>query len=94
MHNIVPKEFFLTKGLGVHKYKLSSFEDTLRKAGVANQNIVSVSSIIPPGCKIISKKKGLAKLLSGSIRHAVIARIETCELNRQIGASIGIAERC
>jgi len=91
MYSFVPKEVFLTKGVGVSKYKLSSFEDALRKAGVANQNIVSVSSILPPGCKMISKKKGLEKLAPGSIRYCVMARIETCEHNRLISASIGVA---
>jgi arginine decarboxylase len=53
--NLVPKEIFLTKGVGRHKYRLKSFEEALRKAGVAQQNLVSVSSILPPGCKIISR---------------------------------------
>src|SRR3989339_274996 len=48
MQSFVPKELFLTKGVGVHRFRLSSFEDALRNAGVANQNIVSVSSILPP----------------------------------------------
>jgi len=91
MLNLTPKEVFLTKGVGAHKFKLSSFEEALRNAGMAHQNIVSVSSIIPPGCKIIPKRKGLAKILPGSIRYAVIARTETDEHNRQIAASIGIA---
>lgn len=91
VESFVPKEVFLTKGVGVHKFRLSSFEDALRNAGVANQNLVSVSSILPPGCKIISKEEGLSKLGPGSIRYAVIARIDTNELGRRIASSIGIA---
>jgi len=91
MLNLTPKEVFLTRGKGIHKFKLSSFEEALRNAGMADQNIVSVSSIIPPQCKIIPKKRGLAKISPGSIRHAVVARIETDEHNRQIAASVGIA---
>ena len=92
MQSFVPKEVFLTKGVGVHKFRLSSFEDALRNAGVANQNIVSVSSILPPGCKIISKEEGLKKLMPGSIRYAVISRIDTNEHGRHIAASIGLAK--
>ena len=87
----VPKEIFLTKGVGVHRYRLSSFEEALRNAGVANQNLVSVSSILPPGCKIISKREGLTKMAPGSIRFSVIARVDTNEPHRQIAASIGVA---
>ncbi len=92
MQSFVPREFFLTKGVGVHKYLLSSFEEALRQAGVANQNLVSVSSILPPGCKIITKKEGLLKLEPGTIRFTVIARIDTDEHHRLITASVGIAQ--
>ncbi|MFC1477727.1 pyruvoyl-dependent arginine decarboxylase [candidate division KSB1 bacterium] len=91
MHSFVPKEVFLTKGVGVHKFRLSSFEDALRNAGIANQNLVSVSSILPPGCRIIPREKGLEKLAPGSIRFAVLARIDTNEHGRRISASIGVA---
>ena len=92
MQSFVPKEVFFTKGLGVHKFRLSSFEDALRNAGVANQNLVSVSSILPPGCIIIHKEEGLAKLLPGTIRYTVISRIDTNEHGRRIAASIGLAQ--
>lgn len=46
--NQVPKIVFFTKGVGVHKEKLRSFELALREAGIAQYNIVSVSSILPP----------------------------------------------
>jgi len=92
MQSFVPSQVFLTRGVGVHKYKLSSFEESLRNAGVANQNLVSVSSILPPGCKIITKKSGLEKMAPGSIRFTVLARIDTNEHNRLISASIGVAQ--
>jgi hypothetical protein len=53
----VPKLMFLTKGKGVHKDHLTSFELALRDADIADLNLVSVSSIIPPQCKIIQDKK-------------------------------------
>ena len=52
--NRVPYEYFLTKGVGRHKYQLKSFEAALRQAGVAQLNLVQVSSILPPRCKLIS----------------------------------------
>src|SRR5207302_2033465 len=55
---MVPKKVFFTKGVGVHKEKLASFEMALRVAGLAHCNLVLVSSIYPPGCKIIPKEEG------------------------------------
>ena len=48
----VPKAMSL-KGKGVHKDHLTSFELALRDAKISDLNIVSVSSIKPPKCKII-----------------------------------------
>ncbi len=92
MQGLMPTEVFFTSGVGVHRFQLSSFEDALRNAGVANQNLVSVSSILPPGCKIISKEEGLTKLAPGSIRFTVMSRINTDENGRKIAASIGLAQ--
>lgn len=88
---IIAKEIFLTKGVGYHKDKLASFEQALREAGIARFNLVDVSSILPPHCKIISKEKGIAKLESGQILFVVKARSETDENRRLVASSIGIA---
>jgi arginine decarboxylase len=87
----VPKEVFFTKGDGNHKDKLRSFELALRDAGIEKQNIVPVSSILPPGCKIISKTQGLKKLAPGEITFAVISKCSSNEPRRLIVASVGCA---
>lgn len=89
--NITPKKVFLTKGVGIHKDKLSSFELALRNAGIEKCNLVYVSSIMPPNCQLIPKGKGLKQLISGQITFCVMARNETKEPNRLISAAIGIA---
>ena len=91
MQNLVPTKAFLTKGVGRHKYQLKSFEEALRKAGVAQQNLVQVSSILPPRCKIISRDKGLGQLTPGEICYCVMARADTNENGRLVGSSVGIA---
>jgi arginine decarboxylase len=88
---IVPKRIFFTRGKGVHTEKLASFEAALRNAGIANVNLVYVSSIFPPGCKKVAPKEGLASLAPGEITHCVMARQETREAGRRIVASIGVA---
>mgnify|MGYP001768461227 CR=1 FL=1 len=88
---MVPTQMFLTRGVGVHKEKLASFEEALRSAGIAYCNLVTVSSILPPDCKIISRKRGEQLLNPGEITFCVMARSETNERNRLISASIGVA---
>ena len=87
----VPTKLFFTKGVGVHKDKLASFEVALRNAGIEKCNLVYVSSILPPNCKIISKEEGLKLLQPGEITFCVMARNETNEPNRLTSAAIGCA---
>jgi arginine decarboxylase len=89
--NHVPSRIFLTKGVGVHKDKLASFELALRSAGIEKCNLVYVSSILPPTCKIIPKEEGIKQLRAGQITYCVMARNETNEPNRLISSSIGLA---
>lgn len=88
---MIAKEIFLTKGVGRHKEKLSSFELALRDAGIAAFNLVRVSSIFPPRCKLISKRQGLAKLSPGQVLFCVMSESASNEPNRLVAASIGIA---
>ncbi|MBN1941127.1 MAG: arginine decarboxylase, pyruvoyl-dependent [Candidatus Diapherotrites archaeon] len=88
---MVPKKVFFTNGVGVHKEKLASFEMALRDAGIAQFNLVNVSSIMPPACKIVTKKKGLQELQAGEIVHCVMSRNDTCEPNRLLAAAVGAA---
>ncbi|MBD3263155.1 arginine decarboxylase, pyruvoyl-dependent [Candidatus Woesearchaeota archaeon] len=88
---MIPKYVFFTKGVGRSKEKLESFEDALRDAGIGKYNLVNVSSILPPKCKIISEKEGLKKLKPGQIIYVVMARHEIKEPKRLISASIGAA---
>jgi len=91
MNSLIPTKVFLTKGVGRHKYQLKSFEEALRMAGVAQQNLVQVSSILPPRCKIINQENGFKTLIPGQISYCVMARADTNEHGRLIASSIGIA---
>lgn len=87
----IPTKIFFTKGVGKHKDYLTSFEAALRSAGIEICNLVTVSSIFPPGCKRISKQEGLKLIHPGQITFAVMARNSTNEPNRLIASSIGVA---
>jgi arginine decarboxylase len=88
---LVPKKVFFTKGVGTHKEELRSFELALRDAGIEKCNLVYVSSILPPGCKIISRKDGLRQLIPGMITYCVLARCGSNEPHRLVASSIGCA---
>lgn len=88
---MIPRHFFLTKGIGKHKERLESFELALRNAGIQHCNIVKVSSILPSGCERVSKEMGLSKLKPGEITFAVLSENSIHEPHRLIAASIGVA---
>jgi arginine decarboxylase len=89
--DMVPKKVFFTKGVGRAIRKLESFELALRDAGIEKFNLVSVSSIIPPNCDIVTKDKGLQLLKPGGITFLVLARLQSDEPNRLLASSIGLA---
>ncbi len=91
MDTIIPSRIFLTKGKGHHKEKLASFELALRDANIAPYNLVKISSIFPPHCKLISKEEGLSLLQPGQILFLVMSKNASNEAHRLISASIGLA---
>ncbi len=88
---MIAQKIFFTKGVGVHKAQLASFEAALRDAGLSPFNLVNVSSIFPIGCKRVSREEGLKFLRPGQIVHWVSSRNSTNESNRLIVASVGCA---
>lgn len=87
----VAKYIFLTKGVGKHRERLSSFELALRDAGIAAYNLVRVSSIFPPHCKLVSRSQGLKLLSPGQVIFCVTGENSTREPHRLIAASVGLA---
>jgi len=85
------KRIFLTKGVGKDREKLTSLERALRDAGIAPFNLVHISSIFPPGAKLISREKALKFLTPGQILFCVMSQNSTNEPHRLITASIGLA---
>jgi len=87
----VPRRMFLTKGVGKHREKLTSFELALRSAGIHACNLVRVSSIFPPRCKLIPRAEGMKELEPGQVTFVVISENSTREPHRLIAASVGVA---
>lgn len=91
MSVLVPRMIFFTKGVGTHKEELHSFELALRDAGIEKCNLVQVSSILPPKCKVISRAQGLKSLQPGAITYCVLSRCCSNEPRRLLAASVGCA---
>ena len=87
----LPTKAFLTKGVGRHKEKLTSFELALRDARIAAYNLVRVSSIWPPHCQLVSWEQGVKLLTPGQVVFAVLAEASTNEPSRLATAAIGLA---
>ncbi|MBN1561855.1 arginine decarboxylase, pyruvoyl-dependent [candidate division KSB1 bacterium] len=92
LNKLVPRRMFFTKGVGHHRNELQSFELALRNAGIEKCNLVTVSSIFPPDCKIIPRHEGVQYLKPGQITFVVMARQCTNEPGRIVSAAIGLAQ--
>ncbi len=92
MLDLVAKKLFLTKGKGVHEDRLTSFEYALRDAGISGTNIVLISSIFPPGAKLVTRAEGLKLIKPGQVLFTIYSRNQTDEPHRLISASVGIAQ--
>jgi len=91
MNIFIPSKMFLTRGVGIHKDRLASFEVALRDAGIEKCNLVYVSSIMPPNCKVVSREEGIKLLSPGQVTFCVMARNDTNEPSRLISSSVGLA---
>lgn len=91
MLDLVAKKLFMTKGKGVHEDRLTSFEYALRDAGIAGTNIVLISSIFPPGAKMVSRREGLKQIKPGQILFTIYSKNQTKEPHRMCAASVGLA---
>lgn len=88
---LVPRKLFFTSGVGRDKDRLVSFELALRDARIEKYNLVTVSSIFPPKCKVIEREKGLKMLKEGQIVFCVLSRNDSNKPNEIISSSVGIA---
>lgn len=72
----LPRRFFITSGKAVSpESSLNAFDQALMEAGIAQYNIVPVSSIIPPDAVEASS----INLTPGSVVFAVLARMDGVE---------------
>jgi len=83
----IPKEAALVAADADGPFELVAFDNALRKAGIAELNLVLISSIWPIGCKIVK----MPKLEPGTIVPVVMAKISSSTPGQKIAAALGIA---
>ena len=81
---MIPREFCVTSGKACSPIsQLNALDQALKNAGIAQCNLVPVTSIIPEGC---THRERIA-LPIGAITHAVIAKMDGIE-GENIGSAI------
>jgi arginine decarboxylase len=86
---LIPKEFFVTSGKATSGVSdLNAFDLALLHAGIEEQNLVAVSSIIPPEAEEVP----CCRLPMGAVTHCVLAQMRGRDGDR-ISAGIGYAYR-
>jgi len=84
---MIPKKFFVTSGKAISPVsELNAFDLALKNAGICQCNLVPVTSILPPNCKEIKRRK----IPAGSVTFAVMARMDGSE-GTTVGAGIAWA---
>ena len=86
---LVPSKFFVTHSSAVSKTSdLNAFDKALIKAGIGEQNLVSVSSVIPIGAEEVEP----CEMSMGAVTHCVLAQMRGTE-GETIAAGIAYARR-
>jgi arginine decarboxylase len=74
---------------GVAPTELAAFDAALRNAGIANTNIVCLSSVIPPKSEIVREKPNIIAKDFGKRLYAVMARKSSETKGERVAAGIG-----
>jgi len=74
--NLIPTEFFVTSGSAISKVSdLNAFDQALLSAGISEQNLVAVSSVIPKKAGCVER----TELPMGAVTHCVLAQMRGTE---------------
>ena len=80
---------YITTGQGQGQTEISAFDAALRDAGIANFNLIKLSSIIPPNSVVQTKKYCSSEQEFGNKLYAVKSEQRSQKQGQYIGASLG-----
>lgn len=86
IQTLIPREFFVTSGVGMDSERAAAFDFALYDAGIGECNLVGVSSILP--AKAIETERSKVILTPGEITFCVMSRADG-KSGEVIGAGIG-----
>jgi len=79
----------VSQGVGIGPNQLSAFDKALNEAGIANFNLIYLSSVVPPNSKIIQTKKPKITGEWGDKLYVVMAQQRTSKRHEEAWAGIG-----
>lgn len=80
----------ITSGTGVGSTELASFDHALVNAGVANFNLIYLSSVVPPNSKVkVLDRPAKPAGNWGDRLYVVMAQKRTSQRNKEVWAGIG-----
>lgn len=79
----------LSHGLGRGPTELAAFDAALRNAGVANYNLLCLSSVIPPGSRIERGRWATPSVHWGRRLYVVLSQARCAQLGETVHAGIG-----
>lgn len=88
---LIPEYYCLVAGVGVHKEDKNAQDMAGHEAGIADRNVITVSSVLPPGCREISKEQYLARTRPGQIILVIDGQCKTNEEGQIAAAALAVA---
>jgi len=82
----IPTKFFLVSGIGEGNTPLTAFDRALLNAGIANTNLLKVTSILPPYCREVKP----VRLPFGALVPVVYALKISSTRDELITATVGV----
>ncbi|MEM4663258.1 MAG: pyruvoyl-dependent arginine decarboxylase [Candidatus Diapherotrites archaeon] len=82
-------DIIITAATGTGNTELSAFDNALWNAGVANYNLIKLSSIIPPGSRIVIKKPDLKPEEYGQRLYVVLSEQRVSKRGQVACAGVG-----
>jgi arginine decarboxylase len=84
------KRVVLTAGTGVGGSSLNAFDNALRNAGIADFNLIKVSSIVPPGVPVCRLRVGTQPVRGeGLMVPTIYADMESVEIDAEVAVAVG-----
>jgi arginine decarboxylase len=85
-----PRRAVLVAASAEGPFELVAFDNALRKAGIAELNLVQVSSILPQNCELIDNSQ-MPYIEPGTVVPVVMSKISSSTPGQKIAAALGIA---